>query len=105
MDLSLTKLNDVSAAPVQTCDEFPLVSLRKLFLRIRIYYCLKFASRDFSFCKRKLKNSKYITLNLKFRTYKKINNKLRQQRSFNATVAPSTYSKILNNNLPWNVSI
>ena len=44
---------------------------------------------------------------LQFRTYKKINNKLRQKRSFNPTVATTVNNntKILNNNLPSNVSI
>ena len=44
---------------------------------------------------------------LQFRTYKKINNNLRQKRSFNPTVATTVNNntKILNNNLPSNVSI
>ena len=54
----LAKLNDVSTKSVPACDDFPLDYLRKLFLRMRIYYCLKFANHDFASCKRK--NRKYI---------------------------------------------
>ena len=54
----LAKLNDVSTKSVLACDDFPLDYLRKVFLRMRIYYCLKFPNRDFASCK--LKNRKYI---------------------------------------------
>ena len=55
----LAKLENV-AVSFQMCENFPLDYLRKLFLRMRIYYCLKFANRDFSSTKSKRKNRKYI---------------------------------------------
>lgn len=42
----------------QCCEEFSLDYLQKLFLRMRIYYSLKFANRDLSATKRK--DRKYI---------------------------------------------
>lgn len=53
----LNKLRNVPV-PFQTCPDFPIDFLQKLFLRMRIYYCLKFENRDFSCCKRK--DRKYI---------------------------------------------
>ena len=44
--------------PFKCCDEFPLEFMRKLFLRLRIYYCLKFANRELSSTKKK--NRKYL---------------------------------------------
>ena len=55
----LTKLENV-AVSFEKCEDFPLDYLRKLFLRMRIYYCLKFANRDFSATKSKRKDRKYI---------------------------------------------
>ena len=46
----LKLLNEVKL-PFKSCDEFPLIYLRKLFLRMRIYYSLKFANRELS-CKK-----------------------------------------------------
>ena len=43
----LTLLNTVPLS-FKCCDEFPLEFLQKLFLRLRIYYSLKFANREFS---------------------------------------------------------
>lgn len=54
----LTKLQCVPVS-FQHCPEFPFQYLLKLFLRMRIYYSLKFANRDFSSCKKK-KSKKYI---------------------------------------------
>ena len=53
-------LSKLKAVPMsfQTCPDFPLEFLQKLFLQMRIFYCLKFANRDFSSCKRK--DRKYI---------------------------------------------
>ena len=55
-------LNVITKAPLlfQCCEEFPVSYLQKLFLRMRIYYCLKFANRDFAV--RKKKEKKYIKL-------------------------------------------
>ena len=39
----LSKLEQVSA-PFHCCEKFPKVFMQKLFLRIRIYYALKFAN-------------------------------------------------------------
>ena len=50
----LLKLEQVSA-PFHCCEKFPKVFMQKLFLRMRIYYALKFANREF-----KKKNRKYI---------------------------------------------
>ena len=61
--------------------QISLVYLRKRFLRMRIYYCLKFSNRDSHPANERTEGTS------KFRTCKKINNKLRQKRSFNATVA------------------
>jgi hypothetical protein len=44
--------------PFKCCDEFPLEFVQKLFLRVRIYYSLKFANRDLSSTKKK--NRKYL---------------------------------------------
>ncbi len=55
----LAKLENV-AVSFQMCENFPIDYLRKLFLRMRIYYCLKFANRDFASAKSKRKNRKYI---------------------------------------------
>ena len=55
----LAKLENV-AVSFQMCENFPIDYLRKLFLRMRIYYCLKFANRDFASPKSKRKNRKYI---------------------------------------------
>ena len=44
--------------PFKCCDEFPLEFIRKLFLRLRIYYSLKFANRELSSTKKK--NRKYL---------------------------------------------
>ena len=44
--------------PFKCCDEFPLEFLQKLFLRLRIYYSLKFANREFANTKKK--NRKYL---------------------------------------------
>jgi hypothetical protein len=57
----LAKLENV-AVSFQMCENFPLDYLRKLFLRMRIYYCLKFANCDLSATKSKSKkkNKKYI---------------------------------------------
>ena len=53
----LAKLENV-AVSFQMCENFPLDYLRKLFLRMRIYYCLKFANRDLSATKSKSKEKK-----------------------------------------------
>ena len=55
----LAKLENV-AVSFQMCENFPIDYLRKLFLRMRIYYCLKFANRDFASPKSKRKSRKYI---------------------------------------------
>lgn len=54
------------AVSFQMRENFPLNYLRKLFLRMRIYYCLKCANRDFSSTKSKSKrkNKKLITLKI-----------------------------------------
>jgi hypothetical protein len=60
----LAKLENF-AVSFQMCENFPLDYLRKLFLRMRIYYCLKFANnRDFSSTKSKCKgkDKKYINV-------------------------------------------
>lgn len=44
--------------PFHSCDEFPNDFLQKLFLRMRIYYGLKFANRKFQSAKKK--DRKYI---------------------------------------------
>jgi hypothetical protein len=44
--------------PFKCCDEFPLEFVQKLFLRVRIYYSLKFANRELSSTKKK--NRKYL---------------------------------------------
>jgi len=53
----LSKLQGV-AVPFTHCTEFPLQYLLKLFLRMRIYYTIKFANREFSASKKKKKKSK-----------------------------------------------
>lgn len=53
----LSKLEQVSA-PFHCCEKFPKVFMQKLFLRMRIYYALKFANREFKQTKKK--NRKYI---------------------------------------------
>ena len=57
----LTKLKSVPV-PFNHCSDFPLLHLQKLFLRMRIYYSIKFANRDISSSKKKKdkKNKKYI---------------------------------------------
>ncbi len=55
----LAKLENV-AVSFQMCENFPIDYLRKLFLRMRIYYCLKFTNCDFASPKSKRKNRKYI---------------------------------------------
>jgi hypothetical protein len=44
--------------PFKCCDEFPLEFAQKLFLRVRIYYSLKFANGELSSTKKK--NRKYL---------------------------------------------
>ena len=44
--------------PFKCCDEFPQEFMQKLFLRLRIYYSLKFANRELSSTKKK--NRKYL---------------------------------------------
>ena len=57
----LTKLQDVPVS-FHHCPEFPFQYLLKLFLRMRIYYSIKFANRNLS-CKNKNKKSKkYIKI-------------------------------------------
>ena len=53
----LSKLEQVSA-PFHCCEKFPKVFMQKLFLRMNIYYALKFANREFKQTKKK--NRKYI---------------------------------------------
>ena len=53
----LVKLQQI-AIPFCCCDDFPKEFLQKLFLRLRIYYSLKFANRKFSSAKKK--DRKYI---------------------------------------------
>ena len=54
----LSKLQTIPV-PFQSCSNFSLEFLQKLFIWMRIYYGLKFANRDFSTpCKKK--NRKYI---------------------------------------------
>ena len=53
----LSKLQDVPV-PFTHCTEFPLQYLLKLFLRMRIYYTIKFANREFSARKRNKEKSK-----------------------------------------------
>ena len=53
----LSKLEQVSA-PFHCCEKFPKVFMQKLFLRMRIYYALKFANQEFKQTKKK--NRKYI---------------------------------------------
>ena len=55
---SILKLLKKIPVPFQCCDKFPLDFLQKLFLRLRIYYSLKFANRDLSSTKKK--DRKYI---------------------------------------------
>ena len=55
---NILKLLKCAPVPFQCCPEFPLDFLQKLFLRMRIYYSLKFANRDLSSTARK--NKKYI---------------------------------------------
>ena len=59
--------------------QISLVYLPKRFLRMRIYYCLK-SNRDSHPANEITEGTS------KFRTCTKINNKLRQKRSFHATV-------------------
>ena len=54
----ILKLLKTEPAPFQYCDKFPLDYLQKLFLRMRIYYSLKFANRDLRTTKRK--DRKYL---------------------------------------------
>ena len=44
--------------PFSACPQFPLEYLQKLFVRMRIYYSIKFANREFSSTKKK--SRKYI---------------------------------------------
>ena len=57
-----TILAKLKSSPVafKTCPDFPLDYLLKLFLRMRIYYSLKFANRDFISTKKK--DRKYIKI-------------------------------------------
>ena len=54
---SILKILKSTPVPFQSCPEFPLEFLLKLFLRMRIYYSIKFANREFSSNK---KSRKYI---------------------------------------------
>ena len=51
-----TILAELKSAPVpfKTCADFPLDYLLKLFLQMKIYCSLKFASRDFTSTKKKV---------------------------------------------------
>ena len=55
----ILKLLKKEPVPFKYCEEFPLVYLQKLFLRMRIYYSLKFANRDLRTTKNK-KDRKYM---------------------------------------------
>ena len=44
--------------PFSACPQFPMENLQKLFVRMRIYYSIKFANREFSSTKKK--SRKYI---------------------------------------------
>jgi hypothetical protein len=55
----ILKLLKREPVPFQYCEEFPLEYLQKLFLRMRIYYSLKFANRDLRTTKNK-KDRKYL---------------------------------------------
>ena len=54
----ILKLLKREPVPFQYCDKFPLDYLQKLFLRMRIYYSLKFANRDLRATKRR--DRKYL---------------------------------------------
>ena len=54
---SILKILKTTPVPFQSCPGFPLEFLLKLFLRMRIYYNIKFANREFSSNK---KSRKYI---------------------------------------------
>ena len=55
----ILKLLKKEPVPFKYCEEFPLAYLQKLFLRMRIYYSLKFANRDLRTTKNK-KDRKYM---------------------------------------------
>ena len=55
---NILKLLKKIPVPFQCCDKFPVDYLQKPFLRLRIYYSLKFANRDLSSTMKK--NRKYI---------------------------------------------
>ena len=55
---NILKITMSVPVPFKCCSEFPLEYLQKLFIRMRIYYTLKFANRDLS--SSKPRNRKYI---------------------------------------------
>ena len=55
----LMKLQDVPVS-FQHCPEFPFQYLLKLFLRLRIYYSIKFANRNLSCNNNNKRSKKYI---------------------------------------------
>ena len=57
---SILKIIKSVPVPFKCCSEFPLEYLQKLFIRMQIFYTLKFANRDFS-CS-KPRNRKYIKI-------------------------------------------
>ena len=56
--INILKVIERIPVPFHTCAEFPLAYLQKLFVRMRIYYSIKFANREFSSTKKK--SRKYL---------------------------------------------
>ena len=55
---NILKVIERIPVPFQACAQFPLAYLQKLFVRMRIYYSIKFANRQFTYTKKK--SRKYI---------------------------------------------